>query len=75
MREGMDRRTVDAAKEPEMTAMPEIVSAEQWQEQRDALLRSEREATRAIDRIAAQRRRLPMVKFDNDKYTFANNIV
>jgi predicted dithiol-disulfide oxidoreductase (DUF899 family) len=53
-----------------MTAMPEIVSAEQWQEQREGLLRSEKEATRAIDRIAAQRRRLPMVKFDNDKYTF-----
>jgi predicted dithiol-disulfide oxidoreductase (DUF899 family) len=53
-----------------MTAMPEIVSAEQWQEQRDALLKSEKEATRAMDGIAAQRRRLPMVRFDNDKYTF-----
>ncbi len=53
-----------------MTAMPDIVSAEQWQEQRDALLKTEKEATRALDKIAAQRRRLPMVKFDNDKYAF-----
>jgi predicted dithiol-disulfide oxidoreductase (DUF899 family) len=53
-----------------MTVMPEIVSAEQWQEQRDDLLRSEKEATRAIDKLAARRRRLPMVRFDNDKYMF-----
>lgn len=53
-----------------MTAMPDIVSAEQWQEQRDALLKTEKEAARALDKIAAQRRRLPMVKFDNDKYAF-----
>jgi predicted dithiol-disulfide oxidoreductase (DUF899 family) len=53
-----------------MTAMPEIVSAEEWQGQRDALLKIEKESTRAIDKIAAQRRRLPMVRFDNDKYVF-----
>jgi predicted dithiol-disulfide oxidoreductase (DUF899 family) len=53
-----------------MTAMPEIVSAEQWQEQRDVLLKIEKEATRATDRLAAQRRRLPMVRFDNAKYVF-----
>jgi predicted dithiol-disulfide oxidoreductase (DUF899 family) len=53
-----------------MTAMPEIVSAEQWQEQRDELLKIEKESTHAIDKIAAQRRRLPMVRFDNDKYVF-----
>jgi predicted dithiol-disulfide oxidoreductase (DUF899 family) len=53
-----------------MTAMPEIVSAEQWQQQRDELLRTEKEATRALDKIAAQRRRLPMVRFDNNKYVF-----
>jgi predicted dithiol-disulfide oxidoreductase (DUF899 family) len=53
-----------------MTAMPEIVSADEWQAQRDALLKIEKESTRAIDKIAAQRRRLPMVRFDNDKYVF-----
>ena len=53
-----------------MTAMPEVVSAEKWQEERDELLVAEKEATRAIDELAARRRRLPMVRFDNDKYVF-----
>jgi predicted dithiol-disulfide oxidoreductase (DUF899 family) len=46
-----------------MTAMPEIVSAEKWQQDRDELLKAEKEATRTLDAIAARRRRLPMVKF------------
>jgi predicted dithiol-disulfide oxidoreductase (DUF899 family) len=53
-----------------MTSMPEIVSAEKWQADRDELLKSEKEATRALDAIAARRRRLGMVKFDNNKYVF-----
>ncbi len=52
------------------TPMPQIVSAEQWQVARDELLKSEKEATRALDAIAARRRRLPMVRFDNAKYVF-----
>jgi predicted dithiol-disulfide oxidoreductase (DUF899 family) len=44
---------------------PEIVSAEEWQQARDELLKAEKEATRALDALAARRRRLPMVKFDN----------
>jgi predicted dithiol-disulfide oxidoreductase (DUF899 family) len=52
-----------------MTAMPEVVSAENWQRERDELLRAEKEATRALDALAARRRRLPMVKFDS-KYEF-----
>jgi predicted dithiol-disulfide oxidoreductase (DUF899 family) len=40
-----------------MTSMPEIVSAEKWQEDRDELLAAEKEATRALDKIAARRRR------------------
>ncbi|HEX3923389.1 MAG TPA: DUF899 family protein [Streptosporangiaceae bacterium] len=52
------------------TAMPEVVSAEQWQQERDGLLAAEKEATRALDALAARRRRLPMVRFDNSKYTF-----
>jgi predicted dithiol-disulfide oxidoreductase (DUF899 family) len=51
-------------------ARPEIASAEEWQRQRDELLVIEKEATRRLDAIAAQRRRLPMVRFDNDKYVF-----
>jgi predicted dithiol-disulfide oxidoreductase (DUF899 family) len=53
-----------------MTAMPEVVSAEKWQQERDELLRAEKEATRALDALAARRRRLPMVKVDNSKYVF-----
>lgn len=50
-------------------AKPTIVSADDWQEARDELLRAEKEATRALDALAARRRRLPMVKF-GDSYTF-----
>jgi predicted dithiol-disulfide oxidoreductase (DUF899 family) len=54
-----------------MTAMPEIVSAEQWEKERAELLVAEKEATRALDALAARRRRLPMVKFDATRYSFA----
>jgi predicted dithiol-disulfide oxidoreductase (DUF899 family) len=53
-----------------MTAMPEVVSAEQWQQARDALLEKEKAATRLLDALAAERRRLPMVKWRTD-YRFA----
>ncbi len=48
---------------------PRIVSVEEWQREREALLVAEKQATRAQDALAAQRRRLPMVKFRND-YAF-----
>jgi predicted dithiol-disulfide oxidoreductase (DUF899 family) len=48
---------------------PPVVSAEEWQLSRDELLKAEKEATRALDALAARRRRLPMVRFEN-KYTF-----
>ncbi len=54
-----------------MTGMPEVVSADRWQQERDELLVAEKEATRALDALAARRRRLPMVKFDSSKYLFA----
>lgn len=47
------------------TAKPPVVSAGQWQQARDELMKAEKELTRARDRLAAQRRRLPMVRFDN----------
>jgi predicted dithiol-disulfide oxidoreductase (DUF899 family) len=53
-----------------VTGMPDVVSAERWQQDRDELLASEKEATRALDVLAARRRRLPMVKFDNNRYVF-----
>lgn len=43
---------------------PKVVSAEEWQQARDELLKAEKEATRALDALAARRRRLPMAKVD-----------
>jgi predicted dithiol-disulfide oxidoreductase (DUF899 family) len=51
--------------------LPEIVSAEKWKQECDQLLIAEKEATRLLDRLAARRRRLPMVAFDNARYVFA----
>jgi predicted dithiol-disulfide oxidoreductase (DUF899 family) len=48
---------------------PRIVSGEEWQQARDDLLKAEKEATRALDALAARRRRLPMVRFADD-YVF-----
>lgn len=48
---------------------PEVVSLEEWQEVRDELLVAEKEVTRAMDAVAARRRRLPMVEFGGD-YVF-----
>jgi predicted dithiol-disulfide oxidoreductase (DUF899 family) len=49
--------------------LPEVVSHEEWQAAHDELLAKEKEATRARDALAAERRRLPMVRFDKD-YVF-----
>jgi predicted dithiol-disulfide oxidoreductase (DUF899 family) len=49
--------------------LPPVVSATEWQAARDALLAKEKEATRARDALAAERRRLPVVRIDKD-YAF-----
>ena len=49
-------------------AIPPVVSAAEWTKVRDELLVAEKQATRALDALAARRRRLPMVAFD--EYTF-----
>jgi predicted dithiol-disulfide oxidoreductase (DUF899 family) len=49
--------------------LPEVVSHEEWQAAHAELLAKEKEATRARDALAAERRRLPMVRFDKD-YVF-----
>lgn len=51
------------------TNLPPIVSREEWQRARDQLLVKEKAATRAHDALAAERRRLPMVKIEKD-YVF-----
>ncbi|WP_370966663.1 DUF899 domain-containing protein [Amycolatopsis sp. cg9] len=48
---------------------PPVVSAEEWQAERDKLLVKEKELTHALDDLAAQRRRLPMVRL-KDGYVF-----
>ncbi|HEY0497931.1 MAG TPA: DUF899 family protein [Kutzneria sp.] len=48
---------------------PPIVPIEEWRQARADLLAAEKEATRALDAIAARRRRLPMVEFP-DTYEF-----
>src|SRR5690349_16700369 len=40
---------------------PQVVDADTWRRDLDALRRREKAATRELDAIAAQRRRLPMV--------------
>ncbi|HEX2292107.1 MAG TPA: DUF899 domain-containing protein [Gaiellaceae bacterium] len=43
---------------------PPVVSQGEWQEAQDALLAKEKEATRARDALAAERRRLPRVRIE-----------
>jgi predicted dithiol-disulfide oxidoreductase (DUF899 family) len=49
--------------------LPPIVSTEEWQAARNSLLVKEKAATRALDALAAERRRLPMVRIEKD-YAF-----
>jgi len=44
------------------TALPPVVDLDTWQRQLDELRLREKAATRELDAIAAQRRRMPMVK-------------
>lgn len=48
------------------TALPQIVSEQEWVDARDKLLVKEKELTRALDALAAERRRLPMVRIGKD---------
>ncbi|WP_436758405.1 DUF899 domain-containing protein [Streptosporangium sp. V21-05] len=44
----------------------QVVSAQEWQAAREALLVKEKEHTRALDALAAERRRMPMVRVGGD---------
>jgi predicted dithiol-disulfide oxidoreductase (DUF899 family) len=46
--------------------LPPIVSEEEWQRSHEALLAKEKEATRARDALAAERRRQPMTEYSAD---------
>jgi predicted dithiol-disulfide oxidoreductase (DUF899 family) len=48
---------------------PPVVSEAEWQAARESLLVKEKEATRALDALAAERRRLPMARIEKE-YAF-----
>jgi predicted dithiol-disulfide oxidoreductase (DUF899 family) len=48
------------------TAIPKIVSQDEWLAERKKLLAHEKELTKNYDRVNAERRRLPMVKIQKD---------
>lgn len=50
-------------------AVPPIVSRADWQQARDELMIAEKEATRALDALAARRRRMPAMEFGNYEFT------
>jgi predicted dithiol-disulfide oxidoreductase (DUF899 family) len=50
-------------------SQPKIVSRDEWLAARKQLLAKEKEHTRHLDAVNAERRRLPMVKIDKD-YVF-----
>ena len=52
----------DLSRHDRAPALPPVVDAATWQRERDALLAREKAATRELDAIAAQRRRMPAVK-------------
>jgi len=49
--------------------LPPVVSEEEWQAAREALLVKEKQATRARDALATERRRRPIVRIEED-YVF-----
>lgn len=56
-------------KPSELANLPPVVSAAEWEAAREALLVKEKAMTRALDDLAAERRRMPMTRFGND-YVF-----
>ena len=58
------------ASQPSIVSRPRVASAEEWLAASAALLVKEKEHTRALDALAAERRRMPMVALDTDKYRF-----
>ncbi len=46
--------------------LPTIVTEQEWQQAHEALLAKEKQATRARDALAAERRRQPMMEFSAD---------
>ena len=64
-----DPRRIMSTKTEKLASLPRIVSRAEWQQARYRLLVTEKAATRAHDSLAAERRRLPMVRIEKD-YVF-----
>ena len=62
-------KPVPTNRDQKRVSQPQIVAREEWQRARDQLLVKEKAATRARDALAAERRRLPMVRIAKD-YVF-----
>jgi predicted dithiol-disulfide oxidoreductase (DUF899 family) len=60
------RHSHDYPEAPMNTAKPDIVTPEQWRAAREALLVQEKAHTRARDALAAERRRMPMIRVEKD---------
>jgi predicted dithiol-disulfide oxidoreductase (DUF899 family) len=56
--------------QPTELGLPEVVTQKEWQAALDAIVAKEKTATRERDALAAERRRLPMVRMDKS-YAFA----
>jgi predicted dithiol-disulfide oxidoreductase (DUF899 family) len=54
---------------PETMALPPVVSEAEWEDARQRLLAKEKDATKARDALAAERRRLPRVEIEK-QYVF-----
>jgi predicted dithiol-disulfide oxidoreductase (DUF899 family) len=63
------QRIVMKTKYKSEIGLPKIVTQAEWQKAVAALLEKEKEATHARDALAAERRRLPMVRIDKN-YVF-----
>lgn len=56
-------------------AHPDVVSREEWEARRSDVLAAEKAQTKALDRLNARRRRLPMTPMDNYRFDGANGPV
>lgn len=56
-------------------ALPPVATPEEWEKARAELLVAEKAATRQLDKVAAQRRRLPMVPVENFSFEGPNGKV
>src|SRR5262249_60805814 len=66
---GQFGRTRETAMNATAEPMPKVVAEREWRQALDAMLTKEKALTRTRDALAAERRRLPMVKIEKS-YVF-----